>query len=204
MVATPNLLSQTDLNVFKKMDSLYSNINLLQKNMNEIEKGSKKLEDGANNILDGNSKLSQNIKTAQSSITKIKEGAIGINSGVNQIIASLKAAQSELSNNADLKKSLASLETLKNKNNETINALVTKTGKTKDELKTIYVNYNLKNYTGDDATLISVKSTYELIMLLEANNSAIDGTKSNISGLTKKVNDNLTALETGLNKVNKS
>ena len=86
MVATPNLLSQTDLNVFKKMDSLYSNINLLQKNMNEIEKGSKKLEDGANNILDGNSKLSQNIKTAQSYIAKIKDGAIGINSGVNQII----------------------------------------------------------------------------------------------------------------------
>lgn len=202
MVATPNLLSQTDLNVFKKMDSLYSNINLLQKNMNEIEKGSKKLKDGANNILDGNSKLSQNIKIAQSSITKIKEGAIGINSGVNQIITSLKAIQSELSNNEDLKKSLASLDALKNKNNATINALVTKTGKTKDELKTIYVNYNLKNYTGDDATLMSVKSTYELIMLLEANNSAIDGTKSNISGLTKKVNDNLTALETGLNKVN--
>lgn len=64
IVATPKLMDTTDLDVFNKLDEVYSSVDSLQSNMNQIE-------DGSNKILD---ELTNKIETmSSSSYTAIDE-----------------------------------------------------------------------------------------------------------------------------------
>ena len=67
-----------------------------------------------------------------------------------------------------------------------------------EELTNLYTQNNLVNYTGDNQTLLSIKSTYELIYLLQMNNEAINTTITTLKGLNEKVNALLPTLKNAL------
>lgn len=197
IVSTPKLLEETDFQIFDKMDELYSNMNELQKNMNILEQGVKELENGSNTLANGSKELMNSLKTASDAIDQIKNGAVSLDNGLKQIITSLESAEKEL-NSTNLQASLKDLNTLKTQNTNTINTMIKKSGMSESELASAYQQYNLANYTGTDETMIGLKSTYELILLLKANNTAIDTTITTLYSLTTKLTTLVTTLKTAL------
>ena len=187
IAATPKLLEDSDFDIFKKMNDVYSNIELLQKSMDQIEKGAKDLENGAYSLYNGSSEISKNLKLVSDSIEKLKEGEINVDNGLKQVVASLQTA---LGSEQEMQAKAANLTALKQANNGVITSTLTKSGKTLEELANIYNTNNLKEYTGDNADLLGVKSAYELIGLLSKNNEVIDSTLN----LSTKMKDLMTAL----------
>lgn len=201
MVLTPKLLDRQDFTVFDKMDDLYNNTKELQKSMNELEKGANKLNKGAKSLSSGTEEISNNIKNVVDAVEKLSRGSEDINNGLNQVLLALKQAKESLTNN-DSSQNITSLEYLKSQNTNAINGLISKTGLTYEQLESYYISNNLANYTGEDETLNQIKSAYELIYLLNGNNSAIESTITSLTQISKQVNDMLTSLETNLTKIN--
>ncbi len=197
IVSTPKLLNQNDLTIFNKMDLLSNNMKTLETNMNKLENGAKSLEDGTKSLVYGTSELTKGITAAKNGITNLKTGANSLEKGLNQIIISLNEVKKELTKN-NLEQSLQELNTLKKQNNTTKINLVNKTGLTEEQIKNVYTTNNLKNYTGTDTNLLNIKNTTELIMLLEANNKAIDSTITTLTNLNNKLNNLLNTLESTL------
>ncbi len=75
-VITPKLISNADLSIFNKMDTIYSQVDLLNDSMNKLDDGAKQLASGSNLLK---AKLSQ-------SITSLSKG----NALTNEQIASIK------------------------------------------------------------------------------------------------------------------
>jgi len=208
IVSTPKLLEDTDLKIFDKMDELYNNMYELQKNMDLLEKGAKELENGAGSLVNGSKELANSLKNANSAIESLKKGASTLDNGLKEIISSLKNAQNELKN-TNFEKSLTDLTILKKQNTNTINTLIAKTGMQINQLTALYNQNKLAEYSGKDETLLQIKSTYEMIMLLTANNTAIDTTITQLKQLTNKINtliltlnEALTSAEKGANQLN--
>ncbi len=197
IISTPKLLEETDLNIFKKMDNLYNDMRELQENMDKLEQGTKELASGAESLSLGSNELKEGIKKTQNAINELQNGSSSLEQGLTQIVSSLQGAKKELSN-LNLESSLKDLKTLKTQNLNTINVLIQKTQMTEEQLGTTYTQYNLKEYKGTDQNLLNVKSTYELILLLKANNTAIDSTITNLNNLSKKLNTLLNTLEQAL------
>lgn len=207
IVATPKLLAKTDLDVFDKMDEIYSKVQTLQDNMNIIEAGAKEVQTGINKISNGEAEISNNLAIAINGIKELKAGSVELDTGLNKVIEALNAAQEELTN-SDNESSISQLKYLKSQNANTINTLIAKSGTTFENLSTMYAQYNLKTYAGTDATLTSIKSTYELITLLSANNTAIDKTITSLTGISTQIttlltelNKNLVNIENGASKI---
>lgn len=197
IVSTPKLLEETDLKIFDKMDALYNDMQELQKNMDKLEAGISELEKGSSSLKVGSQDLVKGLKSAVSAVTQLKDGSVSLNNGLNQIVTSLETVEKEL-NKMNLQNSLNSLLTLKAQNTNTITALVQKTNMSIEELTNLYTQNNLVNYTGDNQTLLSIKSTYELIYLLQMNNEAINTTITTLKGLNEKVNALLPTLKNAL------
>lgn len=200
IISTPKLLENADLDIFNKMDSLSSNISLLKSNMNKLEKGTKDLENGIKAFSKGTEDLKKGISAIKENMYKIENGSISIDQGLEKILDTIKSKQNSLSEN-NISESLQKLNMLKYKNDLTINALINKTGISKDELFSMYKEYQLINYSGNDEKLISIKQTCELISLLEANNTAIDANINNITQTSKSINDLVTNLTTALTEI---
>lgn len=66
-VATPKLVSESDLSIFDKMDSLYTGIDELKTNMDKIEAGSHALKDGSSTLKNA---LGSSISSMTSSSNK--------------------------------------------------------------------------------------------------------------------------------------
>lgn len=197
IVSTPKLLEETDLTIFDKMDELYNDMHELQKNMDILEKGINELEQGASKLTNGSKELTNGLKSANTAIETLKSGANTLDNGLNQIISSLKNANSELAN-TNLESSLKDLSTLKTQNTNTINTLIKKTGMSETELANMYQKYNLQTYNGTDQNLIAIKSSFEMVSLLKANNQAIDTTISTLKNLSGKLSTLLNTLNQAL------
>lgn len=197
IVSTPKLLEENDLSIFSKMDALYNDMQELQKNMDVLEKGIQDLEKGTSKVTSGTSELVAGIKSANDALTKLKTGAISLDNGLKQIIVSLESAEKEL-NATNINESLKSLSTLKTQNSNTIQLLLKKTNMNIDTLTQLYTQNNLANYQGSDETMLNVKSTYELIYLLQMNNKAIDTTLTTLKEMSEKLNTLVTSLKTAL------
>lgn len=197
IISTPKLLEETDLTIFNKMDSLYNNMQELQKNMNLLESGAKELANGAGTLSNGSNELTAGIKNARDAVEKLRQGSASLDNGLTQIITSLNVAQKELSK-VNIESSLKDLTTLKNQNTNTYLALIKKTGMDQTTLANTYKQYDLQNYKGTDEKLQALKSTYELGMLLQANNTAIDTTITTLKDLSTKLNTLLNTLNNAL------
>lgn len=201
MVATPKLLSDTDFNIFSKLNSLTSDINLLQENMDALESGAKQLEEGSDSLVSGASSIASNLKTVSTSLTQLESGSISLKEGLTTLKSSLENASSSMTMDST---SIQNLMTLKETNTKTISTILSKTGMTYEELQTVYVSNNLSTYEGDNETYLALKEAYELSTLLSKNNEAITSMLTNLNTISttlnsmmSSLNDALTQLETG-------
>ena len=197
IVSTPKLLEENDLQIFHKMDDLYNNMRELQKNMDALEAGAQELEKGANTLTSGSKDLVAGLKSAKDASDKLKNGAITLEKGLKQITTSLSNAQKEMQK-INIETSLQDLTKLKTQNTSTINALIKKTGMKETELASLYQQKKLQTYQGKDEKLLALKSTYEMITLLKANNTAIDTTITTLKTLNTKLNALMTTLNQAL------
>ncbi len=200
MVATPKILEEKDLKVFKKMDSLTSNVEQLQTSMNQIEEGAKQLESGSLSLLNGTNELSNNLKLALNSVTQLKNGSLTLKQGLSDTILALAQVKSSLQNK-NVTGSIASLNELKIANTKAITTLLGKAGMDYDTLKAFYDGNQLQNYTGTEESLLNAKTTYELVSLLAFNNNAIDKTITSLTEILESVNTLMTTLEGALGQL---
>ena len=202
LVSTPKMIEENDLNVFHKMDELYNSMYELQKNMDLLEAGAIELEKGANTVTNGTKELVAGLNNAQNAIIQLTNGAISLENGLKQLTSSLKISKQELEK-MNLDNSLKNLNKLKEQNTTTSNNLLKQTGLNKTELTAIYQNQNLQNYQGQDEKLLVLKSTYEMITLLDANNKAIDTTITTQKTINSKINTLMDSLNSSLNALEK-
>jgi putative membrane protein len=96
IVSTPKLIEDTDLNIFDKLDVIYTDVNKLQENMNTIEEGANKLLDGTKSLDQGTETIATSLKTVKEAVNKLSNGSESLVSGLNQILTELKNAQASI------------------------------------------------------------------------------------------------------------
>lgn len=198
IVATPKLLEEADLTAFTKIKNMTSQVNALQTSMNQIEAGAKKLEEGSSALESGSTELMTNLKSVSEAIQKLESGSIQVEEGLKQILTKLDSVSSLLSS-PKAEGSLANLKTLKTKNTETINLLVSKTGMNYETLLATY--QSIKDQEITDANMASLKSTCELIFLLSANNEALTQVLDQLTSIQKQVGELSSIITQALTKV---
>ena len=201
MVASPKILSELDLEIFDKLDKFSSSIDTLSSSMDALEEGAKKISDGTSSLLTNTTVFNEKLKTASDALNKIANGTTKLTQGVDEMYATLEDAK-KLMENKDITGSLANLKVLKASNENAIAKL------TNPEAETAYKTFKM-NATETESEmitrlaslslpeekikeLVTVKSTYELKLLLTANNEAVKEMITNLEDLSKLM-DTLTA-----------
>ncbi len=235
MVASPKILSELDLGIFDKLDSITSSISILGEKMDELEAGTKDLANGTSTLLTNSSIFNEKLATASASLEKIANGTIKLVDGVDVMLTTLTDAKTMMEDK-DIDGSLANLKVLQAKNEATITKLTNpqveavykdkKMSPTETETEMIARIKKLNpNLTGaEEQELKTVKSTYELKLLLVANNDAVkemiinlEDLNSLLDTLTTKLKDvkemqgkvtllnvSLNELSVGLNKLSQA
>ena len=188
IVATPKFLSENEMKGLDKLEALYQNINALEENMQKLVDGTEEISMGTSTLYDGARSISSNMKSIQNASSELKNGSVRLNQG----LTTLKSALMQMNANIEAKlqgKSVSevinTLQLLKSQNNTLIEKTLQNSGKTFEELQTLYVNNDLQHYQiqGVNDPLGAIKNAYELILLLNGNNSAIDVSLSMLTSL---------------------
>lgn len=205
MVASPKILSELDLGIFDKLDILTSSISTLGEKMDELEAGTKDLANGTSKLFT-NSSFNEKLATASASLEKIANGTIKLVDGVDEMLTTLTDAKTMMEDK-DIDGSLANLKVLQAKNEATITKLtkplveaaykVKKMSPTETETEMIArikkLNPNLT--VAEEQELKNFKSTYELKLLLVANNDAVKEMITNLEDLNSLLENLTTKLE---------
>ena len=141
LVATPKLLSNSDLSIFNKMDNLSSSINTLQESMNKVVSGTTELKAGTEKLSIGASTLTSKYTEILGGIDKLKSGTVDLTTGIEQIIANLEAVKDQLLAEQTSSDAIAQAESLKQ--------LQASNTKMLTKLKTIFNN--------DEARILNAK-----------------------------------------------
>ena len=206
MVASPKILSELDLGIFDKLDILTSSISTLGEKMDELEAGTKDLANGTSKLFTNSSIFNEKLATASASLEKIANGTIKLVDGVDEMLTTLTDAKTMMEDK-DIDGSLANLKVLQAKNEATITKLtkplveaaykVKKMSPTETETEMIArikkLNPNLT--VAEEQELKNVKSTYELKLLLVANNDAVKEMITNLEDLNSLLENLTTKLE---------
>lgn len=206
MVASPKILSELDLGIFDKLDILTSSISTLGEKMDELEAGTKDLANGTSKLFTNSSIFNEKLATASASLEKIANGTIKLVDGVDEMLTTLTDAKTMMEDK-DIDGSLANLKVLQAKNEATITKLtnplvedaykVKKMSPTETETEMIArikkLNPNLT--VAEEQELKNVKSTYELKLLLVANNDAVKEMITNLEDLNSLLDTLTTKLE---------
>ena len=204
MVASPKILSELDLEIFDKLDKFSSSIDTLSSSMDALEEGTKKISDGTSNLLTNTTVFNEKLKTASDALNKIANGTTKLTQGVDEMYATLEDAK-KMMENKDITGSLANLKVLKATNENAIAKL------TNPEAEAAYKTFKM-NATETEAEmitrlaslslpeekikeLVTVKSTYELKLLLTANNEAVKVMITNLEDLSKLMDTLTTKLK---------
>lgn len=201
-VITPKILNSSDLKIFDKLDNILDRTKDLRSNASKLGKGVYELRNGSKKICEGATTMSESVLSSLDSIKKLNEGAVGVDNGLEQIITALKSSDT------------SKIEILEAKNTEASNTIL----KQNPALKTLYEQYNLASLTNEQVyainpDLVTVKSTYELVLLLNANNEALKTLTKSINtveqkltvleGYTKQVADGTTKVYKSMNELSK-
>lgn len=204
MVASPKILSELDLEIFDKLDKFSSSIDTLSSSMDALEEGAKKLSDGTSSLLTNTTVFNEKLKTASDALNKIANGITKLTQGVDEMYATLEDAK-KMMENKDITGSLANLKVLKASNENAIAKLTNpeaetayKTFKmnateTESEMITRFASLSLPEEKIKE--LVTVKSTYELKLLLTANNEAVKEMITNLEDLSKLMDTLTTKLK---------
>ena len=202
-IITPKLLSEVDVNMLSKVDSLNSSLNTLQNGMNELQNGSSTLNDGAKKIENGTKSLNDGLKSATNGMQEVNSGASELNSKVTSINSLVNALVDIMTNgnstdseviervnyekqvinsyDATILPKLEQLQTLYLGNIQAINTLKT----TNESISQIYNGYSLGNFKLDstDTRQLPILSEY-FTNLLTSQGMSSEEIKSTITNLT--------------------
>jgi len=205
IVATPKLLSQAEVQTLGRVDELYKSMNALDENMQKIVDGSSEISTGTHQAYEGSQSLSYNMKKLRDASSQLKNGSSTLSSGLTTLKNALYTMQEGISQKLQgqrIEDVMMTLQNLKTQNNAVIENTLQKCGKSFDQLESIYVQNNLKDYQGqgNGDPFLAVKESYELILLLTGNNTSIDinlTTLSSLSAGSLTLQEGLTTLENG-------
>lgn len=202
-IITPKLLSEVDVNMLSKVDSLNSSLNTLQTGMNELQNGSSTLNDGAKKIENGTKSLTDGLKSANNGMQEVNSGASELNSKVTSINSLVNALVDIMTNgnstdseviervnyekqvinsyDATILPKIEKLQTLYLGNIQAINTLKT----TNESISQIYNGYSLGNFKLDstDTRQLPILSEY-FTNLLTSQGMSSEEIKSTITNLT--------------------
>lgn len=225
LIATPKLLSDSDLDIFDKLDTITSGVHTIQDNMDKIEEGAANLEQGSQELKNGTNEISTSLNKALESISQLENGSKTIDSSLEQVITELNNVQTMLQDK-DIEGSLANLYELKDNNtkaiskltpiNETVSKICNDYGisdlptniSSNEELIQYLIDSGISEeqieqlfttigtYTGDFCT-----GTSSLIELLNYNNLAIDSMITSLTDLSNQVSELLTTLNDALSQI---
>lgn len=202
-IITPKLLSEVDVNMLSKVDSLNSSLNTLQTGMNELQNGSSTLNDGAKKIENGTKSLTDGLKSANNGMQELNSGASELNSKVTSINSLVNALvdimtngnstdseviervnyEKQVINNYDatILPKIEKLQTLYLGNIQAINTLKN----TNESISQVYNQYSLGNFKLDstDTRSLPILSEY-FTNLLTSQGMSSEEIKSTITNLT--------------------
>lgn len=212
-VITPKLLSEVDVSVLNKVDSLNSSLNTLQSGMNELQNGSSTLNDGAKKIENGTKSLNDGLKSASVGMEQVNSGASELNSKVTSINSLVNALVDIMTNgnstdseviervnyekqvinsyDATILPKLEQLQTLYLGNVQAINTLKA----TNESISQVYNQYSLGNFKLDstDTRDLPILSEYftNLLMSQGMSSEEIKSTITNLTTVKKTYEGNL-------------
>ena len=209
LISSPKLLSETDMNIFNKMDTLNTSLNTLQVNMDKAVAGANELKAGTKEISTGANTLSTKLEEAQAGIDKLEAGSVSLTSGIKEIIVKLTAAKQQLmdaQNNAETIEQMKQLQELQAANNKMIAKIKNGFGNDEEKInnaKKAAIDCNMETEENElklgfcllskGVTLKQAQSLPYLI-LLENNNTAI-------STLTEKINSTVATVDSMLSQL---
>ena len=206
-VMSPKIIEETDMDIFNKLNNIYSKGYDLKTYMDEIESGSKDILEGLEKVSSGNTALKENLTSIIDNISLMEDGSKNLSNGINEIITNLDSALKELNSNDNLEK-INSAKLLMENNTKTINNI----NKVNSKLKGYYDNYNLSSIKYEDILnselenkmdLYNIKYSYEntyesnqnLMQLLTLNNQAISDSLNTLNASSTKINGMITMLK---------
>ncbi len=206
-VMSPKIIEETDMDIFNKLNNIYSKGYDLKTYMDEIESGSKDILEGLEKVSSGNTALKENLTSIIDNISLMEEGSKNLSNGINEIITNLDSALEELNSNDNLEK-INSAKLLMENNTKTINNI----NKVNSKFKGYYDNYNLSSIKYEDILnselenkmdLYNIKYSYEntyesnqnLMQLLTLNNQAISDSLNTLNASSTKINGMITMLK---------
>ena len=212
-VITPKLLSEVDVNMLSKVDSLNSSLNILQNGMSELQNGSSTLNDGAKKIENGTKSLNDGLKSATNGMQEVNSGASELNSKVTSINSLVNALvdimtngnstdseviervnyEKQVINNYDatILPKIEKLQTLYLGNVQAINTLKN----TNESISQVYNGYSLGNFKLDstDTRALPILSEYftNILTSQEMSSEEIKSTITNLTTVKKTYEGNL-------------
>lgn len=227
IIATPKLLEENDLDLFKNVDSITSSITKLQSSMNEIESGANKLSKYTKQLSDGANKLNKNMPNESSN--KDNETKLNsLKSTNNTTINTLESANTNLENqkkqidtkiteatnkkeyisaqisevNTNLTKAESAYDTYSSnlsEINQGISGLEYQISNTTDEETKEQLNKQLAELKGQQKTLETIVPILNnQVEAIKGTQSALKGTKSAIEGTLELLNQTKTSLDTSI------
>ncbi len=220
-IMTPKVISEDDLSVFDKMNSLSSSVGKLQSSINTIESGSKKLVDGSKQIDDSASLIKEKVNTILEKLELLDSSTAELNDGINQMISVINSKKESL-NNSEVASKVSAIDSQINTSKEEIKNLTIKS----TILKTKYDNMNLSSVSYEDILALDsdskmdmyqVKYDYENnyetyqsainvltndVVNLVTSKVIITSSSSSISEMVNALDTYLSALEDGSSKIN--
>lgn len=172
---TPKLVEETDLKVFDKMDSLYTDANKLQNSMNQIQDGANTLKDGTKELANGTSQVDAGVKEVATNMSKVTSGAAQLTNGQKQVTSGLKQIKGKLPTSAQVTENKTQLNTLKAGNTSALAQLNAQSKNTDQQIAEL--NKKLEEV---DTNMTAIKSA------LKANK--VDFNDSNIDAVIKTYN----------------
>ncbi len=194
-VVTSKLIDNNDLDIFSKLNTVYSSVNKLQDSMNQIESGSKTILENLKTIDEGSSLISENLNTVVEKLEQIKEGSASLDTNLEQIITTLDNVIASF-NSSENQAKIESIKTLIATNTNTI----TKLTEGNANSKLAYENYHLDMLTyaqveAMSSDLVSAKYNFEnnydmnnnLIYLLTKNNEALTSSLETLNSIQSQI-----------------
>ena len=213
-----NMLSNNDLKIFDKLDSIYSKVDTLSD-------ASTKINDGAKKLASGMKEYNTNFKEYKTGVNKLNNGTKTLNKSYKKINNGIITINSSVSSLSNLVNQLQELKTgLKNASNG-INQISTGLNNLKPYLNTIAQNnyelYNLlsvDNDTSRQASLMTalninqvkyqeiLNNLYSNYLTIKGGINPINGEKvtgiiNNIDGINAKLEEISTSLNNGANSI---
>lgn len=219
IISTPKLLSDADLSIFNKMDTLNSSLGLLQTNMDKAVAGAKELTTGTKKLASGADTISTKLNDALLGVSKLEEGSVKLTSGLEEIIASLEEAKQKLDeaqNNEEATEQMQQLEQLQGANTKMITKIknnfdnddekITKAKEIIDECNLADEKNELKiaacvaKKEVEKKVILTIGQLNDAayLMLLENNSYAITTLSAKISDTASTIDDMLSELEAAL------